>query len=324
MGTNLDLLAVSSQATNQVFFVDIDPSSATFHQVVRVTAVGMAPRGIAWDPGNEDILVCNEGDDSVSILSTSSLSVRKVVHRGLDRPFAVAITQRQQGFGFQRNVYFAYILDRAGRVSLFESGPSGVNGWGYDEIIGRTPFAFAHPRAMQPDPLRLESGVWIAHEDQLDAGGHPTGLAGGAVSNLVLDCATLGQLPLNPVNVPNMRGLSFRIARSIGSDQLSGDPVDIAFDDQRNLGALANLATPFSGGTPAPLNGKSLVRRVPVPGDFRNTNEATYLFVPIRGSGVVDVLSLRTGLRVDTSAYHAGVQSISAPGAALVMDYFRE
>ncbi len=311
MDTNLHRLAVTSQATNEVVFIDIDPNSASFHRVVHRTTVGMAPRGIAWDPGDEDILVCNEGDDSVSILSTSTLAVRKTVRRGLDRPFAVAITQRQNGFGFQRNVYFAYILDRAGRVSLFESGPNGVNGWGYDDIIGRAPTAFASPRAIQPDPLRVESGVWIVHQ--------------AGLTNLVLDCATPGQLPLNPVNVPNMRGLSFRVARSIGSDQLSGEPADIAFDDQRNLGALPNLESAGGGGQLTQINGKSLVRRIPtVPVSYANTNEATYLFVPVRGSGVVDVISLATGRRVDTNAYHPGIQSIATTGAALVMDYFRE
>jgi hypothetical protein len=306
MDTNLRRLAVTSQATNRVVFIDIDPRSASFHRIVHATTVGQAPRGIAWDPGDEDILVCNEGDDTVSILSAANLGVRKVVHRGLDRPFAVAITQRQTAFGFQRNVYFAYILDRAGHVSLFESGPNGVNGWGYDEIIGRAPTVFANPRAIQPDPLRLESGVWIAHA--------------GAVTNLVLDSATIGALPLNPVNVPNMRGLSFRIARSITSE-LSGEPADIAFDDQRNFGALPNFV-PYGGGGQTEINGKSLVRQLS--GSYVNTNEATFLFVPVRGAGVVDVISLATGRRVDTSAYHPGVQSVAAPGAALVMDYFRE
>ena len=44
--------------------------------------------------------MCNEGSDTVSILSAGNRLVRRTVHRGLDRPFAVAITQRQNQFGF--------------------------------------------------------------------------------------------------------------------------------------------------------------------------------------------------------------------------------
>jgi len=322
MGPNLDLLAVTSQATNSVYFIDIDPVSATFHQVVLVTQVGVGPRGIAWDPGNEDILVCNEAESSVSIISAASLQVRKVVTRLLDRPFALAITQRQSSFGFQRNVYFAYILDRAGRVTVFESGPNGVNGWGFDEIIGRVPMTFRNARAIQPDPLRLTSGVWIAHEDPLDPQGQPTGQTGGALSNLVLDSAVTGVIPLTFGDTPHFRSMSFAIARSIGRDQLSGVPLDIAFDDLRNLGALPNFASVFSGGAAAPLNGKSAVRQLGA--TTVNTNEATYVFVPIRGAGVIDVIKLSTGQRIDTNAHQSGIQSIPASGATLTMDYFRQ
>jgi len=324
MSPNLTLLAVTSSATDSVSFVDIDPASSTFHQVVHTIQVGDSPRGIAWDPGNEDVLVCNEGDSSVSIVSAASLAVRKVVRRALDRPFAVAITQRQSSFGFLRNVYFAYILNRSGQVCLFESGPSGVNGWGYDDIVWRTPYAFRNARAIQPDPLRTTSGVWIAHQDPLDPMGNPTAMTGGAVSNLVIDSALVGQLPLVPVNSPHLRDMQLRVARSIGRDQLSGVPLDLAFDDQRNLGALPNFASVFSGGTPAPLNGKSQVRQLGTGGQVVNTNEATYLFVPIRGAGVVDVIRLSTGTRIDTNAHVPGIQSIPASGAVVVMDYFRQ
>ena len=51
--------------------------------------MGDSPRGIAWEPGNEDILVCNEGDDSLAIVSAQTLEVRKTVTRTLDGPFQV-------------------------------------------------------------------------------------------------------------------------------------------------------------------------------------------------------------------------------------------
>ena len=71
MSPNLDLLAVSNQTAGTVTFVDIDPTSATFHQIVKTTKVGNGPLGIAWEPGNEDIIVCNTGDSTVSIISAT-------------------------------------------------------------------------------------------------------------------------------------------------------------------------------------------------------------------------------------------------------------
>src|SRR6185503_15786686 len=111
---------------------------------VHETAVGNGPLGLAWDSGNEDILVCNRGGGTVSVISAFTLEVRKTVPvqdrvRALDghfrtashSPFEVALTPRQLGFGFQRGVYFGYILNTDGTLSIFESGPEGVNGWGY-------------------------------------------------------------------------------------------------------------------------------------------------------------------------------------------------
>jgi hypothetical protein len=327
MSPDLKLLAVSERSNNSVVFVDIDLGSPTFHQIVHVTPVGHKPRGIAWEPGNEDVLVCNEGDGTVSVISASQLRVRKTL-RGFDRPFAIAITPRQDRFGFARNVYFAYILDRAGQVSLFESGPSGALGWGFDNFVLHAPFTFSFPTAIQADPRELGSGVWITHAGQLDAQGNPTHRRGGAVTNLVLESSRVGMVPLRPGEQPNPRGLALRIERSIGSDQLSGRPLDIAFDDLSNLGALANYHTPFSSGSPAAINGKNLVRDVPGQGILA-TNAPRHMFVVSRPlapglAEAVDVIDLETGLRADTNPFHEGIQSIPAAGARLVMDYFRQ
>jgi YVTN family beta-propeller protein len=322
MSPDLKYLAVTNRLFDKVSFIDIDPLSATFHQLLHETPVGHLPSGIAWDPGNEDVFVCNEGSDSVSVVSAVSQLVRKVVTRGLHAPFAVVVTPRQNGFGSQSNVYYAYILDRAGKVSLYESGPNTVNGWGYDAIIGQTRFAFTNPKAMQPDPTNLASGVWVAHEGQLDSSGHPTGLGGGAVTRLVLSNLAPGVLPLNFLGLltPNMRGKSIDVAQSIGSDQLTGIPLDLAFDDQVNIGALADGTTP--------INSKNLVRNVPNVG-VRPTNFASRMFVAVRDavtgvSSGVDVILLANGQRQDVNAFHAGTQSIPARGAAVVMDYFRQ
>ena len=163
MSPDLIYIAVSNQGTNTVSFIDIDPSSATFHEVVKTTQVGIGPSGIAWEPDNEDILCCNELDGSVSLISATSLEVRKTVANQVSAPFEVAITPRQMNFGFNRQVYFAYIIDRNGKVSIFESGPNGSGGWGMDDIVGQPPFTFPNPKAIQPDHIALISGTWIVH-----------------------------------------------------------------------------------------------------------------------------------------------------------------
>jgi len=328
---NLDFLAVTNQSVNLVSFIDINPASATFHQVVHNTVVGTSPRGIAWEPGNEDILVCNEGKNTLSVISALSLEVRKTLSSQLSKPFELAITPRQMGFGFQRQVYFAYIMNRTGRVAIFESGPNSVNGWGYDDIIGTAPQTFQNPKAIRADLNNINSAVWIVHEGPIDSETNQEGPAGvPAVSNLKVESALFGALNLN-VNsllIPQFRDLSMAVDVSLGPETLSGVPIAIAFDNQRNFGGLPNFASSFSAGTPIQLNGKSLVRTV---GNIvQNTCEAKFMFVaipsPTIGSdGVIDVVDIGGGYTLtDVSAYRPGDQSIEVTDTAFLMDYFNQ
>ncbi|MCB9915692.1 MAG: hypothetical protein H6828_11165 [Planctomycetes bacterium] len=330
IGSNLDLLAVTNSSVGSVTFIDIDPSSASFHQVIKITNVGDSPRGIAWEPGNEDILVCNEGSNSVSILSAFSLNVRKEVISGLDSPFEVAITPRQTTFGLARNVYFAYILNRSGRVAVFESGPNTVNGWGYDDIVGSMPMTFRNPKTIQPDPLDLRSGLWIVHEGPLDQGTQQLSGAPdeGALTNIVAETGTPGQLILSAITllIPQLRDIHYSVKVSIGEERLTGVPVDIAFDNLTNLGGIVNWVTSFSAGSPVPINGKGIVRQA---GQAQPTNRPRFVFAavpnPTLGLGGVDVILLDGAfLRYDTDVYEAGVQSITAPDTNVMMDYFRQ
>jgi hypothetical protein len=327
MSPNLDLLAVTNQSAGVVSFIDINPTSPNFHQVVRETLVGLKPRGIAWQPENEDILVCNEGENSVSVISAFSLEVRKVLKNQLGSPFDVVCTARQSGFGFNRGVYFAYILNSDGSVSIFESGPNGPGGWGFDEIIFKTPYRFNNPKAIQPDHINLASGVWIVHQGKMNPDGSlvPNTLNEGAVSNFVLTSGVPNPIPLssNP-GAASQRGMEWSITRSIGGDVLTGVPSDIAFDNQMNLGGLPNFSSPqFSSGSPAIINGKGLVKQGGV-----NSNEPRHMFLAIQqsseGGGVVDVIDINTGARVDTNPFLDGTQSIPASGVTMVMDYWRQ
>lgn len=330
MSPDLDFLAVTNQGGNSVSFISIDPSSSNFHTVVKTTQVGNGPTGIAWETGNEDIFVCNTSENTVSIISAFTLTVRKTLKNQLFGPIDVVTTPRQTGFGLFRSVYYAYILNSNGTVSLFESGPDGVNGWGYDQIIGQPEFHFTNPKAIQPDVSNLNSAIWIAHERQLNEDGGFTGLEGGAITNMFVDSGTLGIIPLDPGAIlnPGLRDLEFAIHASIGQEDfgLTGTPVDIAFDDLRNQSALTNWSTEFSAGFPLSINGKSLVKPT-VPVSPVNSPQFMFCAVPtsVEGPGVVDVIFLEGGFqRFDTDPYTDGVQSIPVSGVKHVMGYFRQ
>lgn len=328
MGPNLDLIAVSQQSSDTVTFIDIDPGSPRFHEVVHETSVGRSPRGLAWDPGNEDILVTNEGDNSVSVISAFSLEVRKTVRSHLAQPFDVAIAQRQEIHGFGRNVYFAFIANRNGRVAVFESGPNGVNGWGYDDIIGVVPMTFENPKRIALDPVTLRGGFWVLHESPLDASGQPTGESGGAVTQVTIDSGIQGPLPLGGLStlVPQFRDMGFGVKVTLGPDDLTGVPVDLAFDDLSNLGLGPNRLSSFGTGTPLPMNGKSQIRTLGAPSPV---NSPSFMMLAIpdssEGSGAIDVVDLDGGgVRVDVDPWVPGVQSVEVPGVVGVSSFFEQ
>jgi len=327
MSPNLDFLAVTNEGADQVSFIDIDPSSATFHQIVKTTTVGAGPTGIAWEPGNEDIFVCNQSEGTVSIISGFTLDVRKTLRNQISRPIEVALTPRQQAIGFLRNVYFGYILNQNGTVAFFESGPDGVNGFGFDDVIGSLPFRFDRPKTLQVDPTNLNSGVCIVHENPLDLQGNPTGEGGGALSMVGISGGTIGTIPLDPgpFSPPQIRQLEFGVFASIGEgDGLSGIPVDVAFDDMRNLSALTNFNTQFSPGNALSFNGKNLVKNLG--GGALAANAPAFLFAAVPNPGVVDVLDMSGGAfdPVDANPFQPLRQSIIAPNASVLMDYFRQ
>ncbi len=327
MSPNLDFLAVTNEGADLVAFLDISPSSATFHQVVKTTRVGSGPTGIAWEPGNEDIFVCNQSEGTVSIISGFTLEVRKTLRNQISRPIDVALTPRQQAIGFLRNVYFGYILNQNGNVAFFESGPDGVNGIGFDDVIGSLPFRFDRPKTLQVDPTNLNSAVWIVHENPLNSEGRPSGVGGGALSTVGIAGGAIGAIPLDPgpFGNPQIRQLEFGVFASLGAAEgLSGIPVDIAFDNMRNLTALTNFSTVFSPGNPLSFNGKALVKQLT--GAALSASAPQFMFAAVPNPGVVDVFDMTGGSyeQLDVNPFQAGLQSIVVPNASVLMDYFRQ
>ena len=328
----LDFLAVTQRGLDQVSFVDVSPASATFHQVVHVTSVGAGPLGVAWQSENEDILVCNEFEDSLSIISALDFQERKRVSGFLGGgPFEVVALPRMDNYGFRRNVYFAWILQRDGTLAMFESGPDGPGGWGFDDVIGLAPNVYQGPKALSAASNSIyQCGVWVAHEGPIDVATGQAGPAGvGAISLVHIESAVSGQLPL-PGTSPQFRSMQLAVLASIGEPQISGIPVDLAEDNMLNLTALPSKQTPFRHGAGIPANGRGLIRAA-AGGSSVNSNNPNFLLAAIPHAtqpalGVVDVISgLAAGFPlVDTNPFQPGQQSVRVPGVRILVDGFRQ
>ncbi len=326
MGPNLDVLAVSNPSVNRVAFIDIDPNSSTFHTIIAQTAVGAGPRGLAFEPHGEDLLVCNELGSSVSVIDGSTLALRKTVASIVDAPFEVVVTPRMIDFAFARNVYFGYVVGRDGRVAVYESGPNGPGGWGYDAMVGALPFSFQAPRAIALDTRNLDASVYIAHEGPIDvATGQAGPLGVGAVSRVRLESALFGQVPLGSAP-PNSRDLQFGIPLSLSeaAGQLSGIPIDLAFDELDNEGWRPGPVSPEGPSSAIQANSKASYRRIM--GAAVPVTTPCYLFASVPDAGVIDVVQLNvTGTPLlDVCIHEDGVQSIEAPNVRGLAHYWRQ
>ncbi|QDU68345.1 YncE family protein [Engelhardtia mirabilis] len=328
---NLNLLAVTSQSMGRVSFVDIDPASTMFHEVVSSVDLTPGISDVVWQPDGEDVLVVNGATHELVVISAFNLQVRKVlstVAAQVRQPFAIAVGNRQTNFGLGRGVYFAYVLGRNGRVCVYESGPGGINAIGSDSVLSVDGLSLASPKDLRIDPASLSGAVWVAHEQPLDpATGVASGQQGGALTRLELTTRTLGPLPVggsSPTTLAD-RKLELAVSASIGEEVLTGIPVSISFDELVNLGGLRPPASAFAAAQPIAVNSKSLVRQAGI--QILPTREPHFLFAAVadssQGGGVVDVIDLQANLRpYDTDPFLAGTQSIPVPGVALLVDWF--
>lgn len=312
MSPDLKILAVSNFSTNQIQFINTDPLSTNFHKVVQTTNVGLGPTGVCYQPDGEDIFVANSLSNTLSVLNGQSRKVRKTVSNQLNQPFQVAATSRQRNFGFNTGVYFAYVLNKNGTMAIYESGPSGVQGIGFDDLVGVVTEKFPTPTAMQTDIRNLNSAVWVLHRNAV---GQPV------ASNL-----SLVESPVGPqafvsfffFPVPSFRTRTWKVVQTVSSDQISGfAPRDMAFDDTNNIGGGAIGLLISETGSAGPVvthSSKSQVR--PVPGGFTNVATPKAMFLGNFDTGKIDVISLSTLQKI--------VNPIDAPGVSALCSYWRE
>lgn len=325
MAPDLRTLYVTNFGNDTVSVVDTDPFSGTFHKEINRISVGSGPRAIVVQPDNEDVLVGNWIGNSVSIIDVASQTIRNTIIGPFSKPFDLIATPRQTLTGFLSAVYFGYIgSEGTGDVVIYESGPSGVSGFGADAVrwAVNSTTRFEDMRGMAYDQgnypggtSNLPGGVFLTHRDE------QTGQA--MVSRIVFT----SQLPfpgaLPPVALPgsilNSPGVVQRIFSVVsfwggplvpfnqqlntnGQDQ---SPRDIGFADM-TMSAFHSRGAPTIGfktnigsfpGTPSPAAGTTNSKH-----PYRLSNGAvipTYvvdrLYVSFTGDNRVTVLDANAG-----------------------------
>ncbi len=312
---DLNLLAVSNKGINSVTFIDTDPFSPTFHEVIKITPlidrrnnrIGLGPTEIVWQPDDEDVLVVCERSNSMAIISTGDLQTRKIIP-GVAQPRLLAVSNRDAAWGFQTDLYYAYVIAQDGRVTIFESGPDGPQGIGFDDFIGIPSLegraGFDGPTAVQPDPSSLFHAIFVAHREGTK----------GAVSILDLQNAPFGAQNIQPGAFfpdPNFRTKEWKVRRDYNGVFSSPSIVDIAFDDLNNTGAVATTTSAFATVFKAiPHSSKSMIRNSSTGVSFPR-----FLFAA-NSNGKVDVIKIDTGQQF--------IPSLTIPGAKVLCHFWRE
>ena len=193
MAPDMNTLAVSNRGTSTITLIDTNPYSQNFHTVIKQVPLidevdnrrGRGPGEVVWQPDDEDILVVCELTNSVAFVSTADFKVRKIIP-GVSQPRLVSVTNRDIAKGFLTGLYYAYVVSQDGRMSVFESGPDGPQGIGYDDFIGQVQVdgqsGFPSAAALQPNPNSPTHGVYVGYR----LGGD------GAVSEVFLKSSPTG------------------------------------------------------------------------------------------------------------------------------------
>lgn len=195
LSPKLQTLYVSNEGTNNLSVVDADPTSVKFMTEIKSIPCGTGPRAVAVCPNDEDVLVLNYLANTVTIVDVATQSVRNTLKQnGLNRPYDVAIGAREAANmpGFGSGAYHGFISNFGGNnVLIYESGPSGLGGIGFDNIIGGVrpneppqsgvPLLqdMQEPRGITLDPVaegasflgnQRTVGAFVAHKDQSGRG----------------------------------------------------------------------------------------------------------------------------------------------------------
>jgi YVTN family beta-propeller protein len=314
VSTDLKRLYVSNSGGQSVSVFNVNPRSDNFLFPITQIWVGNQPKGICVQPDAEDVFVCNFGSNTISIINPQTNTVRKTLSALLQKPWDCVMGPRQTTFGFLTGVYHGYISNSGGNnVLVYESGPDGFGGIGFDDILDPVPKTGLNGQAFMPiqgprgicwDPAFyqqniLSGGCYVAHR----AGSF------GMVSRIQF---TAQQAPNGPIFlIPNSGSIGgtpgfgkriFVITSQWGGvdNPLSGDAaVDVALMDYNrnawlnenwlgnfyvtNLGDIGQSPHSF-----LPANNKSPYRIIL--GGIAVTNNPDRMFISYQHTPVIDVI----------------------------------
>ncbi len=314
---SLAVMAVSNFASSTVSIVDTDPFSRTFNQIIAETRVAEGPTEIAYQPDGESICVVCSTAGALTIIDGGDYSVHNTVTGNIVSPVDVVVSPRYVATGNTSNVYYAYVLNGNGSIAVYESGPNGANGIGYDDMVGLAGPTFRRARALTMDWTSGLGGVWVSHTDE-------AGLA--RVSRLELTTSPQGPTMINQnlgagfVLPPTFRQKEWTVTESYGGLEInqpirlvfSGNTIaDVAFDEMLNGGASFNQGTQYSNNSFSVLSHSA---KGAVMGGGSPISPA-FMFVALADTGKIDVVDLQARVIIKT---------IDVPGVNLLSTYWRQ
>lgn len=314
---NLAVMAVANFSSSTVSIVDIDPRSPTFHTVIAETETAQGPTDVVFQPDGETILALCSIDEAITVIGAADYVVDTTASGAINDPVGIVCTPRFAATGNTSNLYYAYVLNGDGTVTVYESGPDSTNGIGFNDIIGIIQPTFPSPTDIVYDYSSILGGFWVTHRD--DAGV-------AMISRVELTGSPQGPQPIqqntgNFVLPPTFRQKEWSVTDSIGGIatgqpttlQLSGNSVStICFDDLTNAGAGINQISQFNGDLGVSIYNHSakgaLLGGAP-------SNTPTLMFVALSDVGRVDVVDLTA---------RVVLTSIDAPGVRVLSNYYRQ
>lgn len=339
--TDLKRLYVSNSGAQSVTVFNVDPKSEDFLFPVTEIQVGSLPKGIAVQPDMEDVFVCNHGSNSISIINPKTNSVRKTLTSLVNKPWDMVAGPRQTVFGFLTGVYHGYISNFGGNnVLVYESGPDGVGGIGFDDILDPVPekgagglpvLPIQSPRGICWDPNFLQQGFltggcYVAHSSG--------GFAAVSRIQFVAQQAPLGPIFLIPNagsvgGTPGFGKRKFEITSQWGGNNnpLTGSSAtDVAvldfnrgaWEDENWNGNFYTTNVGDLGQNPSnqfPINNKHAIRFLF--GVASPTTSPDRLYISYQFTPAIDVLNPESGQIEHT------VTGLPA-GAKVIKTYFKQ
>jgi hypothetical protein len=309
---DLNILAVSNNSASTVTFIDTDPFSPTFLEVIKVVSLvdsnnrrALGPTEMVWQGDGEDVLVICDRSDSLALVSGNGLEVRKIIS-GVENPKLLAVTNRNSSV-YTTGLYYAYVVSQTGSMKIFESGPDGLQGIGYDEFIGEPLLdgrsGFDNPSALLINPGSTKHSVFVAYSST----------TGAVIDDIWLDSAPPGALSIRmspgQISDPSRRGKEWLMIKQY-KDVFSSSAIrDMAVDDLNNFGSLSTTYSVFGGGNLVHHSSKSL-SRAGSPVSFPR-----FLFAA-SSAGFIDVLNITEGT--------VAVAPIRVEGVSVLAHYWRQ